>query len=282
MDKAVEVADGFWIIAVRHRPGFSKAMPEVNNRCLVFRLTDKITNGPVLVVVNGSDPKVIPEVRRIEKETGLTVKYIVSPGGGHHLTLPAWRDEFTLATVHVCPIRVPKTPSAQKLMAGDRIVVMDLTNPLPQFAGQLDAVIFDGLIGFRDKPTPFEGGKEMNFFSMMKMMMTMDEPVDELWLHHVATDTIIAGENLGWILSPETLKTFPFMMKTMMKPNTVYINDQGRKVGDRAKVAAAWRKILEWPCTTLMGYHERPGEAFVGDGRTALRTAVERSKQLGT
>ena len=81
--------------------------------------------------------------------------------------------------------------------------------------------------------------------------------------------------NLG-----EALGTFPFMLKMMMKPNSVYVQDQGRKVGDRGKVAAAWKQILAWRCSTLLGYHEPPGEGFVGDGQGALRAAVAKSGQL--
>src|SRR5205085_6633006 len=112
----------------------------------------------------------IPEVRRIERETGLAVRYILSPGGSHHLTLPAWRDEFKDATVLVGPVRVPNTPSARKLMEGGRVEVMKADDPLPQFKGQLDAVVFDGLLGFSDRPTPFEGTKEGLFtpFTIMK------------------------------------------------------------------------------------------------------------------
>src|SRR5262249_31835199 len=115
-DKAVEVADGFWIIATHHRPGFMKMSPDINNRCCIFRL--KEDGKDVLVVANGVDPKAIAEVRRVERETGVKVKYILSVGGGHHLLLPAWRDEFTDATVLVGPVRVPKTPSAKKLVDG--------------------------------------------------------------------------------------------------------------------------------------------------------------------
>ena len=118
-DQAVEVADGFWMIATHHRPGFMKMSPDINNRCLVFRLRE--ADRDVLLVANGVDPKVIPEVRRIEKETGVDVKYILSVGGGHHMMLPAWRDEFTSAEVLVCPARVPRTPSAKKLMYGPRV-----------------------------------------------------------------------------------------------------------------------------------------------------------------
>src|SRR3954454_8797747 len=89
--QAREVADGFWIIATRHRPGLSQHLFEVNNRCLILRLVDGTTGQPCLVVVNGVDPKqAIPEVQRLAVQTGLPVRYVISPGGGHHLHMPAW------------------------------------------------------------------------------------------------------------------------------------------------------------------------------------------------
>jgi hypothetical protein len=281
-DQAVEVADGFWMIATRHRPGFMKMQPEVNNRCLIFRAHDQKRNETVLVVSNGVDPKVIPEVRRIERSTGLRVRKILSPGGGHHLLMPAWRDEFADAEVLVCPVRVPATPSAEPLMRGGRVRAMDLENPLPEFAGELEAVVFHGLYGFPDMRTPFEGGSEGFFtpFKLMKEMFSLHTPDDELWLHHVPTGTVIGGENLGWILSPEAVKSFPFMMRGMMKANTVYINDKARKVSDPEAVSRCWKRILAWPGKTLIGYHEPPGEGFVGDVRNELAAAVKKVGQL--
>ena len=281
-NRAVEVADGFWIVATHHRPGFSKMNPDINNRCLIFRLRDDDDGRPVLVVANGVDPLAIPEVRRLERETGLDVRYIISVGGGHHLMLPAWRDEFTKATVLVGPERVPRTPSAKKLMDGARISVMNPADPLPQFAGQLDAVLFRGLFGLRDHPTPYEGGPQATFFRMMKMMMSVDDPIDELWLRHAESGTIIGGENLGWILSEKTLKTFPLMIRMMMKADTVYIQDKARKVADRDQVAECWRRILGWRGRTLLGYHEPPGEAFFGDVQATLANAAKAVRQLPT
>jgi len=278
-DRAVEVADGFWMLATRHRPGFMKMSPEVNNRCMIFRLRD--AGEDVLVVANGVDPKVIPEVRRIERETGLAVKYILSVGGGHHVLLPAWRDEFTEATVLVGPERVPTTPSAQPLMRGPRVRVLNAANPLPQFAGQLDAVVFDGLYGARDHKSPYEGGQEPGFFGLMKIMRHLDVPTDELWLRHAATGTVIGGDNLGWMLSKKTLQAFPFLIRMMMKSDTVYLQEKARKIADSSRVAANWRKILAWPSETLLGYHEPPGDAFVGNGQAALAEAVRAAGQLG-
>jgi hypothetical protein len=279
--KLVEVSDGFWVLATRHRPGFSKMMPEVNNRCLVFRLQEH--GKPLLFVANASvDVSGIPEVKALEARTGLTVEYLLSPGGGHHLQLPAWRAAFAHATVLVPPVRIPRTARAAPLMKGERVQVMAVDDPLPQFHGQLECVIFAGLVGFSDRRTPFEGGKE-SFFTMlatMKEMMSLKTPVDEVWLYHPASGTVIAGENLGWILSADTVKRFPLMMRGMFKPNAIVVNDKARRVSDREQTAAAWRKVLAWPSRTLMGYHEPPGEAFFGDGQSALRAAVQAAKQL--
>ena len=84
--KAAQVFDGIWLIATRHRPGLSKQMFEINNRCFVFRLQDQQANKPVLVVVNAVDPATgIPEVRRIEHETGLRVGATVTQLGNPFL-----------------------------------------------------------------------------------------------------------------------------------------------------------------------------------------------------
>ena len=280
--RAVEVAEGFWMIGTHHRPGFMKMQPVVNNRCLIFRLHDTERGEDVLVVSNGVDARVIPEVRRIERQTGLVVRYILSPGGGHHLLMPAWRDEFTTAEVLVGPVRIPNTSGGKKLLAGGRVRLMDANDPLPQFRGQLDAVLFRGLVGFPDMVSPFEGGKDGPgaMFRVMKEMMSLKMPVDELWLCHRATGTVIGGENLGWILSKETVKGFPFMLRGMMKAETVFVQDQARKVSDPKLVSACWKQILSWPCRTLIGYHEPAGEGFVGDGRAALALAVGNVKQL--
>jgi hypothetical protein len=277
-EKAVEVADGFWIIATHHRPAFMKATPDVNNRCLIFRL--RHDGRDVLLVLNGVDPRVIPEVRRVERDTGLKVEFIVSGGGGHHLFLPAWRDEFCEATVYVCPVRIPNTPSAKPLMSGSRVQLLDIDNPLPQFAGQLDAVLFHGLHGIRDTPTPFECGKEPGPLALVKNLVAIDYPIDELWLHHVATGTVIVGENLAWMVSKKSYDGFPFLVRTFMKPEAVYVQTQTRKVVDKATVEACWKRVTRWPSKTLIGYHEPVGEGFVGDGQKALIDAARAAKQM--
>jgi hypothetical protein len=284
--RATQVADGFWVIATSHRPGLSKHLFEVNNRCLVLRLYDHSTATTCLVVVNAVDPaQAIPEVQRLERETGLPVRYVISPGGGHHLHMPAWHAAFQQARVLFCPVRVPTTNNGRKLVGLPRVELMDLDDPLPQFRGQLDAVIFHGLVGPGDEVTPAEGGPDTTF-SMIKGMVkvaTTRKPADELWLHHVATGTVVAGENLAWFYPRDAYKKEGFMARQMVKPDKLWVWTMPRKVADAATVAACWRRVLAWPARTVMTFHDVVGTAgsVGGDGQAALRAAVEASGQLG-
>jgi len=283
--RAVRVFEGVWLIATRHRPGLSKHMFEINNRCFVFRLLDQKTGKPVLLVVNAVDPaQAVLEVQRLERETGLRVSAIVSPGGGHHLHMPAWHAAFPAAKLLVGPERIPRTANGRRLMELGRVETLSLDDPFPQFRGQLDAVVFHGLGGPPDHRSAGEGAPDTRFQHMKKMFKIMTakqtDPVDELWLHHVPSQTVIGGENLTWYYPKAALRGAPFMLKSMIKPDQVTIMTMARKVAAPEKVTACWRRILSWPSRTLLTYHDAPGSGFVGDGRAALKAAVERAGQL--
>jgi hypothetical protein len=278
---AVQVADGFWIIATTHRPGGSHSFPEVNNRCLIFRVVEN--GAPLLLVINGVEPQAIAEVKRLERETGLAVRYVLSPGGGHHVLLPPWVEAFPRASVLVGPARIPRTASGKKLMAMPRVGTFDPAAVLPQFKGQLEFVSFRGLFGAPDHKSPGEGGADglrMMLNLMFSMMFRMKDPVDELWTFHVPTRTLIGGENLGWMYPKAAYASLPGMLRGMIKPDAVYLFKDARKVGDAAVVDACWRQILAWPAQTVITYHDPPGHGFRGDGPAALEFAARERRQI--
>jgi hypothetical protein len=282
--EAVQVSEGFWIIATRHHPGLSRQMAEINNRCLVFRLFDNQAGAACLVVVNAVDPAVgIPQVRRLERETGLPVRYLISPGGGHHLLMQPWHAAFTEAKVLFCPVRIPHTANGKQLLQLPRVELMNLEDPLPQFRGQLDAVIFHGLVGASDVRSPGEGGPDTRLALVKTMIhfLRSRAPADELWLHHVPSGAVIAGENLAWYYPASAYKKQPFMLRGMVKPDKVWVWTMPRKVGDPAVVASCWRRILAWPARALMTFHDAVGSAVTTDARAALAEAVKASGQLG-
>jgi hypothetical protein len=280
-DRAVRVADDFWIIATRHHPGGSQAFPEINNRCLIFRLVEGGKH--TLLVINGVEASAITEVKRLERETNLTVRYVLSPGGGHHVLMPPWVEAFPDASVLVGPARIPRTASGRKLLAMPRVATYDPNQLLPQFAGQLEFVSFNGLFGAPDNQSPGEGGPD-GIRLMMKMMFAMlfkmKDPVDELWTFHVPTRTVIGGENLGWMYPKAAHAKLPGMLKSMITPDAVYLFKDARKVADGAIVDACWRRILEWPARNVITYHDPPGHAFQGDGREALQAAARALRQI--
>jgi len=259
--KAVEVADGFWVLATRQVPACAKGVFAMNDRCLLFRLVDAGT--PVLVAVNAVDPSALGEVKRVARETGLPVRYVVSPGGPY-AALAAWREELTDATILVCPIRTPRTPLGKRLLASARVEAMHLDAPLARFRGQLDAVLFHGLAGIVDLPR-LEGQSSGPFKAIVHMMFNVKDPVDELWLHHVASATVIGGENLAWQIG---------------KAERLSIQKVARRVADAGVVAECWRRVLAWPARAVMTYHDPPTTAFFGDGRAALRDAASSAGQL--
>jgi hypothetical protein len=282
--QARQMSDGFWLLATRHRPGLSKQFFEINNRCLIFRLFDATAGRTCLLVVNAVDPtQSLAEVKRLERETGLAVEYVVSPGGGHHLHMAAWHAELPRAKFLLCPVRTPNTANGRKLLELPRVTLMDAEDPLPQFRGQLEVVLFRGLVGPGDGPSPAEGGPD-TMMSMMRSMvhlMRSREPADELWLHHVPTGTVVGGENLAWYYPREVYRKQPFTARRMVKPDRLWIWTMPRKVGEAETVSACWRRILAWPARTVMSFHDALGSAAsAGDAQSALRSAVEQSGQL--
>lgn len=278
---AAEVADGFWILATQHHPGGSRQFPPINNRCLIFRLVER--GEPMLLVVNGVEPGAIPEVQRLERQTGLKVRYVLSPGGGHHVLLPPWVEAFPEAAVLVGPDRIPRTANGKKLLAMPRVSTFDPDAVLPAFAGQLEFVAFRGLAGAPDHRSPGEGGPD-GVLMLLKMMVTMlfdmKDPVDELWTFHVPTRTLIGGENLGWMYPKAAHAGLPGMLKGMVKPDSVYLFKDARKVADPEVVSACWRRILKFPAETVLTYHDPVGSGFRGDGRAALEAAARDQRQL--
>jgi hypothetical protein len=280
---AAEVADGFWIIATQHHPGGSRQFPQINNRCLTFRVVEG--GKPALLVINGVDASAIAEVKRLEQHTGLVVRYVLSPGGGHHVLLPPWVDAFERASVLVGPDRIPRTASGKKLLAMPRVSTFDPNALLPQLHGQLEFVSFRGLFGAPDHQSPGEGGRDgvlMMLNMMFTMLFRMKDRVDELWTYHVASRTLIGGENLGWMYPAAEHAKLPGMMKGMVVPDSVYLFKDARKVADPNVVDACWREILKWPAETVLTYHDPAGHGFVGDGRAALEAAVRSHGQFLT
>ncbi len=279
---AAPVAEGLWILATRHHGGGFTRFPEANNRAVILRLEHPDT-GPGLVVVNATDPaQSFEPLRDLCRSTGLDVTYVISPGGGHHSYLGPWHDAFEGAQILIGAERVPRTANGRALLQRPRVAVMDRADPLPWFTGQVDAVTFTGLLGAKEFPSPTEGAPD-SIGRMMKALWHLNvpsDPYDELWLHHVASSTVLAGENLAPYWTAEAHSLMPWMVRIAVKAENVAVATAARKVHDKAAVAAAWRAVVAWPARHLLHYHGTVGGAFEGDVSSALRAAAVAAKEL--
>jgi hypothetical protein len=191
-------------------------------------------------------------------------------------------SSVALAPLAVGQTRIRRTAQGKRLASSSQFLAFDTNNPPPLFRGEVDVVNFDGLLGLRENKTPKEGGKD-SAFGMIKIMLTEmppKDPTDELWLYHVASRTVIGGENLGWILTTEAHEAMPFMKRIMMKAECLYIMTGPRKVANAARVASHWKTVLGWPAETVMTYHDTLGTAFTSGAQAALKQAVKAVKQL--
>ena len=120
----------------------------------------------------------------------------------------------------------------------------------------------------------------MFLFRVMREMMRVDDPTDEMWLCHVPTATVIGGENLGWMYTAAARAKEGMMARSMLKADQVYVQRDARKVLDKDKVAESWRRVLAWPCRAVMTFHDVTGYAYRGDAEAALRSAIRAAGQL--
>lgn len=311
-DQPTEFYEGCWVIANKHCPALNQSM-EVNNRVFVFRLRDRAGQATLLVFGCGR-AETIEAVKQIEQETGLSVSWVVSNGGGHHLFLDLWYQAFPQARIPIPAKRIPFTRNGQNLKEkyAARWELMHGTKPqqlIEEFGDQIDIVIFDQLFGYKDKISGelFEGGaldhssKPTNYggFKMMmkfgKMMGDTSQPNDEVTFFHRKSGLAIAGHNFQFSYMPKgykvpkefKMKTGPFplnlMMKMMMKPGDFKSTLEGQPgpIADSAMHFAQWQAVLDWEIRAWTTAHDPPticGPDLNGaEIKQAIRESLHRS-----
>jgi hypothetical protein len=309
-DQPVEFFAGSWVIASKHNPGLNQAM-EVNNRTFVFRLQARDGAG-TLVCFGCGGPSCIDAVKRIERETGLAVGWIVGNGGAHHLFLELWYEAFPKARVLVPAKRVPFTGNGKRLQEKYAARWELMHGPRPEqlvqaFGGQIDVVIFDQLFHSKDAtsieagvaadhrspPTNVGGFKFMKV--MGRMMKDVEQPNDEVFLYHRASGLAIAGHNFQFIYKPKGYKPaarfklamggFPMsLMFSIMMPKGSFksaLEGHPGPIADSKVHADEWAAVLGWEIKAWTSAHDPPtvcGPNLPGDEiKRLVRESIHRS-----
>jgi hypothetical protein len=312
-DKAVAIFDGGWVIASKHSPALNSSI-ELNNRTFVFRLKNK-AGSDVLFVLGCGNAATIDAVKELEKDTGLSVTWVVSTGGAHHLFLDLWYQAFPEARLPIPAKRIPFTRNGQQLAKkyADRWELMEGPRPqnvLDEFGDQIDIVIFDQLFGYKDETSAkaFDGGaadhsSTATNFKGFKLMMRMgplmkdvSQPNDEVTFFHKKTGLVVGGHNFQFAYTPKGFKPdkeftmkmggFPMsiMMKMMMFPKGVFkstYEGPASPIADSAAHWDQWQKVLEWDMKAWTSAHNTPticGPEMTGDEpKAAIRESLKRS-----
>jgi hypothetical protein len=309
-DTATEFYDGCWAIADRHCPSLNRAM-EVNNRTFIFRLKSK-GGDDVLLAFGCGGGKTIDVVKRLEKDTGAKLGWVLGNGGGHHLFLGLWYEAFPEARILVPSKRVPSTENGQKLKAKypDRWELMEGPKPSQisdEFGDQVDIVIFDQLFAYKDEVSRATGGAadhsseptNLGGFGLMKMfgklMKDTSQPNDEVFFFHRKSGLVIAGHNYQFSYTPKGYKPpekfklkmggFPLsLMMKMMMPKGAFkstLEGQPGPVADSKVHAEEWEAVLAWDIKAWTTSHDPPticGPDMSGDEiKAAVRESLARS-----
>ncbi len=156
---------------------------------------------------------------------------------------------------------------------------MDPGNPLPMFAGQLEAVTFTGLLGAREFASPTEGGKNstLRALAAMRQLAAPTDHYDQLWVYHRASGTIVAGENLAPYVSAHAHDQMSFLLRKTLKREKLAI---AKAIWDSEAVVRGWRAVTQWPASNLLGVHDAVGSGFHGDVAAALTQVAREAGQL--
>lgn len=286
-DQPIEFFDGCWVIASKHNPGLNRAF-EVNNRTFVFRLRAR-DGKDTLLAFGFAGPSCIEGVKRIERDTGLAVRWIVGNGGAHHLFLELWYEAFPTARVLVPAKRIPFTSNGMRLREKYAARWELMRGPRPaqlveELGDQIDVVIFDQLFHYKDATSVGTGAAadhrspvtDVGGFKFMKamggMMKDVEQPNDEVFLFHRASGLTIAGHNFQFMYKPKGYKPAPKFKMTMggfpvswmfsiMMPKGSFrstLEGQPGPIADSKLHADAWSAVLDWDIKAWTSAHDPP------------------------
>ena len=199
----------------------------MNNRAFAFKLELKkplgdVSSGhDVLFIWGIGNDMVIEGGKTLEEQTGLKAVALMCNGGGHHLYLKHWYDNFPSMRIWVCPTKVPMTLNGQRLQKEypSRWELVDNTTVphhayqlLDYFGGgddmQVDCIVFNQFMGYDDKTsgesgacqwiddhTPKENVTTGEFMKSMGVLQNMSCRTDDIMFFHKPTKLLITGHH---------------------------------------------------------------------------------------
>ena len=263
-----QVATGVWSVCTAHNPGNLAAMPKHNNRCFIFTIKDA-EGGDFLFVYGIPDSAFITNVKAVEEESKLKIKYIMSSGCWHHLYLEDWINAFEEPVKFLMTsAKFPETRNGQKLLSipemKARLELYDLEVPfLTKYNSQVQFHVMDQQTTFPDTGA-FAATKELvPAEKMNEVMAEFAKPKTARFasvnVYHVATKTIVIDHNFAMFQPGEVWDEQSDMEQSFHPRNKLQSNvATGNRVIDPQKNFEQIQALLQFDCCCLVDLHTPP------------------------
>jgi len=277
------VDEDVWTQVARHGPGQVAGSSSVTNRSIVYRLHPP-DGPPFLVVLNGlwvdeEADQPFEGLRALESTTGARVRFILAPGGSHHLSLTAYARAFPEARVCVADGRIPRTNA--ELVAEPNVEVYPPASPPPELeAAGLRVHVVAGLmegVGARRLQRIVGGNRDYH-----------PDSTEPLVVLHVPTGSITSGGHQWWFLPADEAVVFHHpvarrlilrvlsLAQTYLTPGHI-VAETNRlyAIHDREALQASAAEILSWEFDALIDLHAPPNKGLRVGARRLFEELLE-------
>jgi len=271
-----------WTQCARHGPGQQNGPVSLNNRSVIYRLHPP-EGEPFLVVLNGlwvdeEAGQPFKGLRALEEETGARIRYILSPGAGHHLSLVHYAKAFPDARVCVAAGRIPRENTELAAMDNVDVYPIDAPPAALEPAG-LRIHVLGGLM---------EGPKaaRAQFLTAGRWGYVCNS-TEPLMVLHVPTGSITSGGHHWWFV-PEGLDgvldasgLVKFMVGMMglgfdyMKPGAISCEtNHAFAIHNRAAFQASCKEVLSWEFDKLLDLHAQVNTCPTSGAKKLFEDAI--------
>jgi hypothetical protein len=278
----VQLDEDIWTQVVTHGPGNEVGPVSVANRSILYRLKPE-GGDPFLVVLNAlwcDDDTKEPcaSVRKLADELGAPVKFVLTPGSGHHLSLHRYAEAFPDARICIPAGRIERHNTELFKFSNAETYTGD-TVPAELAAGGLDVILWEGLV---EGPTAKKFARlQMNF------SYALGDVQPQCFLHR-PSGTITNGGHHMWFCggSEEEVFKMPGPMKFIMKlvtgarfdyvvPGKIMLDPNlSYSVADRAKVQASAKRVLAWEFDKMIDIHAGLNSQLASGARAVFEEAL--------
>jgi len=278
----VQVDEDIWTQCATHGPGNKKTPLSLVNRSIIYRLRPE-GGPPFLVVLNAlwvcdASGEPINGIKELSKQLGAEVKFVVTPGGGHHLSLAQYAKAFPGARVCVPEGRI--VTQNPELIAMPNVETYAASTVPPELAAAgLDIVLWTGLV---------EGPLNKKFQRLAGTKNYSLQSIEPQVFLHRPSGTITNGGHHMWFTpadGPPVVKApglLKFVIKLMtgtsfnyQKPGKLSSDPHGvYHVRSREDFQAGAQAVLAWEFDKMIDIHAGLDSQLASGARAIIEEAL--------